>query len=46
MFFKETFAVYFANHIKYKNALCGHNKEFLMLKPDGIYTYHYALNDL
>jgi hypothetical protein len=43
MLFKEITSVYIENHTK-QNTLCGQNKELLIIKADGICTYHWFLN--
>jgi hypothetical protein len=42
--FKEIIAVYSENHTKPRNTLCGQNVELLIVKADGEYSYHWALN--
>jgi hypothetical protein len=44
MLFKEIIAVYWENHTKPINALCGHNAELLIVKAGGTYSYHWAVN--
>jgi hypothetical protein len=36
--FKEIIAVYYENHTKPENTLCGQNGELLVIKADGITT--------
>jgi hypothetical protein len=40
MLFGGTVAVYFKNHMKHINALCGQNVEFCYVKADGTYSDH------
>jgi hypothetical protein len=44
MLSKEVIALYFEDHTKPIDKLCGQNAELLNVKAGGIYTYHYALN--
>jgi hypothetical protein len=40
MLFRETVAVYFENHMKHNNTLCGQNVEFQYVKSCGTYSIH------
>jgi hypothetical protein len=41
--FMEIIAAYSGNHTKPINMLCGQNAELLIVKADGIYSYHWVL---
>jgi hypothetical protein len=43
MLFSKIIAVYFENHKKHKNILCGLSVEVLYVKANGIYSNHLAL---
>ena len=43
MLYREIIAVCSQIHIKHINTLCGQNVEFVIVKPGGIYTNHWAL---
>jgi hypothetical protein len=43
MLFKEIITAYSENNMKPINKLYGQNAEFLIVKPGGIYSYHWAL---
>jgi hypothetical protein len=43
--FREAGAVYCENHTEHTITLCGQNEEFLFIKPDGTYSYRFALQD-
>jgi hypothetical protein len=40
MLFRETVAVYCANHTEHTDTLCGQNAEFWYVKEGGAYSYH------
>jgi hypothetical protein len=45
MLFREIIAVYSEKHMQLIVYIdCGQNAEILIVKADGIYSYHYALN--
>jgi hypothetical protein len=44
MLFRETNAVYYENHAKHTNKLCGQNPQFYFVKAGGAYSNHWALN--
>jgi hypothetical protein len=44
MLCKETIAVYFENHTKHINTLCGQTAELYTVKAGGTYIYHWSLN--
>jgi hypothetical protein len=39
MLSRETVAVYYVNHAKHINRVCGHNAEFHYVKPGDIYCH-------
>jgi hypothetical protein len=43
MQFKEIITIYSEIHRKQINTLWGHNAEFLIVKADGTYSYHWAV---
>jgi hypothetical protein len=43
MLLGETVAVYYENHTKHTNTLCGHNAEFYYVKAGGKYSNPWAL---
>jgi hypothetical protein len=43
MLFREIIAVYYENHTKPTNTLCGQNKELLNVIGSGAYSYHWLL---
>jgi hypothetical protein len=38
MLYRETVAVYYEDHTKYTNTLCGQNAEFYYVKAGGTYS--------
>lgn len=40
MLLREQIAVYYENHAKYKNTVCGQNEHFQYVKAGGAYTNH------
>jgi hypothetical protein len=44
MLYSEIIAVCSEILTKHTNTLCGQNVEFVNVKPDGIYSNHWALN--
>jgi hypothetical protein len=46
MLYREIIAVCSQIHPKHINKLCGLNVRFLYVKPDGTYSYHWALKKL
>jgi hypothetical protein len=40
MLFKEIIAVHSENHMKPVRSLCGQNKDLLIVKAGGTYSYH------
>jgi hypothetical protein len=40
---KEIIAVFYENHTKPVNPLCGQKAELLIVKTGGTYSYHWAL---
>jgi hypothetical protein len=44
MLFRQIMAVYYKNHTKHINTLCGENVEFLYVKLAGAHSNHWALN--
>jgi hypothetical protein len=45
MLYREIIAVCSEIHTKHTKTLCGQNVEFVDVKPGGIYSNHWALND-
>jgi hypothetical protein len=43
MLFREIIAVYYKNHIKHANTLCGQNAEFWYVKAVSTYSHHWAV---
>jgi hypothetical protein len=43
MLFKDIIAVYFENHMKPINTLCGQNEDFVNVQAYGKYRYYCAL---
>ena len=43
MLYSEIIAVFSQIHTKHINTLCGLNVELLNVKPDGIYSDHWAV---
>jgi len=43
MLYREIIAVCSQIHTKYINTLCGQNVEFVIVKPGGTYSDHWAL---
>jgi len=43
MLYREIIAICSQIHKKHINAVCGKNVEFVIVKPDGIYSNHWAL---
>jgi len=45
MLYREIIAVCSEAQTKHINTLCGHNAEFVNVKPGGTYSNHLALHD-